>query len=134
MIVWWEQAQQFLLTVAMGLFLAPVFHFHQKNVNSFPIKGIWLRILDLAIWLAAIPLVFWVLLRTNQGEIRFFLFLGLLTGAGLYFAFIASRSNYYLESMSYQIGKVVRKTGLFLSVPRRWVTNRFSPPTPPPGE
>ncbi|NLB18557.1 MAG: hypothetical protein GX825_07515 [Syntrophomonadaceae bacterium] len=116
----------------MGLLLAPVFHFHQKNVRNFPIKGIWLRILDLAIWLAAIPLVFWVLLRTNQGEVRFYLFLGLLVGAGLYFFYLASRFNYSLESMSVLVGKAVCRMGLLLSVPKRWLINRFTPPSPPP--
>jgi len=40
---------------------------------------------DLAFWLASVVGIFWVLVRVNDGVVRFPIFIGMLAGAWLYF-------------------------------------------------
>lgn len=49
-----------------------------------------MAVLDLVYWIAATLFVFKILYYSNQGEVRFFVFLGLLLGTVFYFYFISS--------------------------------------------
>ncbi len=46
-------------------------------------------IFDMVIWLFAAVLVFGVLLLSNWGEVRFYVYLGLLVGIGVYFCLLS---------------------------------------------
>lgn len=104
----WIQAWEFLLTVGIGLALAGIFHFHQNVTRQFPIRGVWMWLFDLGVWLVVIPLVFASLLIINQGEVRFYVFLALITGGGLYIVYLRSRFNRPVGLAAFYAAKSVR--------------------------
>jgi len=127
----WSQAWEFLLTAAIGLIVAGVFHFHQNNIKHFPIRGVWLWVFDLCVWLVVIPLVFAGLLLINQGEVRFRTFLALFLGGILYMAYLKPLLSRPVEMASSYTAKSVRSVLCVLAIPRRCFKSR---PPPEDGE
>jgi len=116
----WIQAWEFLLTVGVGLILAVILHFHQNSIKHFPIRGMWLWLFDLGVWLVVIPLVFAGLLVINQGEVRFHVFLALLTGGGLYMVYLRPRLNRPVELAALYAAKSIRAILSVLVFPWRF--------------
>ena len=79
------QAQLFLLTVLMGGIMGLVYDGLRVFRHALPHKPFWIQLEDGVFWLAAVFLVFGVMLRASSGEIRFFSIFGLFGGMGLYF-------------------------------------------------
>lgn len=129
----WIQAWEFLLTVGIGLVLAGIFHFHQKNVKHFSIKGVWLWLFDLGVWLVVIPLVFAGLLIINQGEVRFYVLLALLIGGGLYMVYLRPILNRPVEVAALYTVRSIRVVFSVLAIPWRLFKARFKT-SPPPGD
>lgn len=82
------------LTLAMmllsGVGMGAAFDGYRVVSNRLRI-GRWLvPVLDLLYWLAATLVVFRVLAASNEGELRFYVFLGLLLGIGFYFWLFSS--------------------------------------------
>ena len=125
----WIQAWEFLLTAAIGLIVAGLFHFHQNNIKHFPIQGIWLWVFDLCVWLVVIPLVFAGLLLINQGEVRFHTFLALFLGGVLYMAYLKPLLHRPVELASLFTVKSFRAVLSLLVIP--W---RFFKSGSPPGD
>jgi spore cortex biosynthesis protein YabQ len=124
------QVREFLLTVGIGLILAGIFHFHQKCVKHFPIRGILLWLFDLGVWLVVVPLVFAGLLIINQGEVRFYVLLALLVGAGLYMVYVRPKFNRPIEVAAGYTVKTARFVFSAIAVSLRRL--RFWTKTPPP--
>ena len=124
----WIQAWEFLLTVGVGLVLAVIFHFHQNSIKHFPVRGVWLWLLDLGVWLVVIPLVFAGLLAINQGEVRFHVFLALLTGGGLYVVYLKPKLNRSIELAALYSVKSIRAVLSALLFPWRLFKSRTGNP------
>ncbi|MGI6550927.1 MAG: spore cortex biosynthesis protein YabQ [Syntrophomonadales bacterium] len=127
----WIQAWEFLLTVGIGLALAGIFHFHQNITKQFPLRGVWMWLFDLGVWLVVIPLVFASLLIINQGEVRFYVFLALITGGGLYIVYLKSRLNRPVGLAAFYAAKSVQAVLSVLSLPWRLIKSRAKNPVPP---
>jgi spore cortex biosynthesis protein YabQ len=85
-----EQIRALLITVLAGLGVGLVFDMYRIFRNSIQPKN-WMSILyDLIFWLVIIPLVFLMLLISNWGELRYYVFLGMGLGLFLYFQLISS--------------------------------------------
>ncbi len=112
--------------------LAAIFHFHQKIIKQFPIRGFWLWLCDLGVWLVAIPLVFVGLLIINEGEVRFYVLLALLTGGGLYMLYVKPIVNRFVGIAASYTAKTIRAIFSFLTAPWRLFKARFKT-SPPPG-
>ena len=84
------QAKLFLLTVLMGGGMGLVYDSLRLFRRKVPHKPFWIQMEDGLFWLAAVFLVFGVMLRVGSGEIRFFTILGLFGGMGLYFLMLSS--------------------------------------------
>lgn len=80
-----EQAGLFLLCIALGGGMGLLYDCLRVFRHALRHKRLWVQAEDALFWLLAVFLVFGVLLRANSGEIRFFSFLGLFGGMGLYF-------------------------------------------------
>lgn len=124
----WIQAWEFLLTVGVGLILAVIFHFHQNIIRHFPVRGVWLWLFDLGVWLVVIPLVFAGLLAINQGEVRFHVFLALLTGGGLYVVYLRPKLNHSMELAALYTVKSIRAVLSVLLIPWRLLKSRTDNP------
>ncbi|MDR2167695.1 MAG: spore cortex biosynthesis protein YabQ [Clostridiales bacterium] len=80
------QAATFLIICAAGFALGifyDVFRILRKIVRH---NAVFISIEDIIFWLAAAALTFFLLMRINFGELRFFIFLALAIGLAIYFS------------------------------------------------
>ncbi len=90
--------------------------------------------LDLGVWLVVIPLVFTGLLIINQGEVRFYVFLALLTGGGLYMIYLKPPLSRPVGWAAFYTAKSVSAVLSVLSLPWRLIKSRSKTPSPPEDE
>lgn len=83
------QAQLFWLTVLLGGGMGLIYDGLRVFRRAMPHKRALVQLEDGLFWLAAVFLVFRVMLRASGGEIRFFSIFGLFGGMGLYFLSIS---------------------------------------------
>lgn len=100
-----EQLKLFILTIASGFFLVFCYNVYQVIRNILKLKKTGTIIGDFLFWLILTPLVFIFLFPGNQGEIRFFIFFGLILGILLYLKFF-SQLTY---SFVYRLCIVIKK-------------------------
>lgn len=83
-----------LVTVAMmmlsGLAMGAVFDSYRVVSGQLRIHRFFIPVFDIVYWMAATIFVFRVLYANNQGEVRFYVFLGLFLGVWFYFLVISS--------------------------------------------
>ncbi|NBD28074.1 spore cortex biosynthesis protein YabQ [Paenibacillus sp. T1] len=68
-----------------GIGMGIVFDGYRVVSDELRISRIWVPIFDLLYWIAATIAVFQVLSSSNHGEVRFYVFLGLLLGIACYY-------------------------------------------------
>ena len=91
MIGWTLQVQYFLRTVGLGLLLGLVFHFYWLLLRAARPSR---RMLTLTDGLFSLFLLFFIggaLLLINAGEVRFYVWLGLILGGWLYKQWLSTR-------------------------------------------
>ncbi|CAM4486495.1 spore cortex biosynthesis protein YabQ [Paenibacillus tarimensis] len=79
---------QFLSLAVMmlsGVGMGAAFDGYRVVSNQLRIGRIWVPVLDLLYWTAATLIVFRMLIASNDGEVRFYVFLGLFIGISFYF-------------------------------------------------
>jgi spore cortex biosynthesis protein YabQ len=77
----WTLAMMMLCGIGMGA----AFDAYRVVANQLRFGRIWIPVLDLLYWLAATLTVFRVLTFSNEGEVRAYVFIGLLLGVSIYF-------------------------------------------------
>lgn len=82
-----DQFVTLFMMFVCGNGLGVLFDAYRVLSHRLGIPGWLLAILDVVYWLVAAPAVFRVLYRTNHGEIRFYVFFGLILGISFYFLF-----------------------------------------------
>lgn len=82
-----EQLITFGMLVGAGMVMAFVFDIYRVFKWLLKLPKLLIHFIDLAIWLAMAVVVFNILILGNWGEVRFYVFLGLMCGLGLYFKF-----------------------------------------------
>lgn len=98
----------FLYTILTGALVGFVYDIYAGCSHVLRLGKTGLMLGDLIYWLAVIPLVYALLLRYNQGEVRFFVLLGLGLGAGLYFFLFRKRVRLIIVRMLELIIRIVR--------------------------
>ncbi len=105
------QLQTILSMAAAGIYLGAAIDTYRrfsKRTHSFH----WLVAFnDLLFWLIQALIVFYVLLKTNNGEVRFYIFLALLCGFAAYQALFQSLYKKLLEmiiTLSIRTSRIVR--------------------------
>lgn len=78
---WLTMATMLLSGIGMGI----VFDGYRVVSDELKISRLWIPVLDLLYWIAATIVVFQVLSSSNEGEVRVYVFLGLLIGICLYY-------------------------------------------------
>ena len=101
------QARLFLLTILLGGGMGLVYDGLRVFRHGLPHKPFWVQLEDGLFWVAAVFLVFGVMLHASSGEIRFFSIFGLFGGMGLYFLtlspFVMAASDRILRLIKYMI-------------------------------
>ena len=99
------QARLFLLTILLGGGMGLVYDGLRVFRHALPHKPFWVQLEDGLFWVAAVFLVFGVMLHASSGEIRFFSIFGLFGGMGVYFLtlspFVMAASDRILRLIKY---------------------------------
>lgn len=80
----------FFTMLACGAGLGILFDLYRVVSRPFKLNRLTFSLFDIIYWLIAMLIVFTVLVASNDGELRFFIFVSLLLGTWLYFRFISS--------------------------------------------
>lgn len=108
-----HQAAVFLLSVLMGAGLGLGYDCIRLFRRTVPHSRLWVQAEDALFWTAAVFFVFRVLLEAADGELRFFVFLGLFGGMGLYFLLA---SAFVLRAGIFVIELLLRAGMVFLEI------------------
>ncbi|EXX85043.1 spore cortex biosynthesis protein YabQ [Paenibacillus darwinianus] len=73
------------MMVISGIGMGAAFDGYRVVSNELRIGRLWIPLLDLLYWAAATLIVFRVLASSNEGEVRVYVFLGLMIGIAFYF-------------------------------------------------
>ena len=84
-----SQVITFLITIATGIVLGVLFDCYRVLRGNFRSRGLVTCLTDLLYWLLATVVVFLALVVSNWGELRFYVFLGILSGVGLYYRLVS---------------------------------------------
>lgn len=108
-----NQAYLFLIFVINGLLIGLLFDFFRILRLSFKTRDFVTYIEDIIFWIITGIIVLYSIFIFNNGEIRFFMFLGIALGAFLYMTLFSS----YIISVSVHIIKFFKKIfGFILKV------------------
>ncbi|MCE5287245.1 MAG: spore cortex biosynthesis protein YabQ [Pelosinus sp.] len=91
-----SQAGIFVLTLATGAGLAVLFDVYRVIRRQCRFRTVLTYIGDFIYWVIATCIAFGMLLASNGGEIRLYVFIGLLSGAVLYYQLL---SRYVIKSI-----------------------------------
>jgi spore cortex biosynthesis protein YabQ len=84
-----SQLSTFLTTIATGITLGVLFDCYRVLRGTYRSKVLMTWVTDLLYWLIATVIVFIALVISNWGELRFYVFLGILSGVGLYYRLLS---------------------------------------------
>lgn len=84
-----QQVAAFAVTIVTGAFLGIIFDFYRVLSRSLRLRPFFTSVSDLLFWGLATLVIFVVLLASNWGEVRMYVFIGLIGGALLYFRFVS---------------------------------------------
>ena len=79
------QLGSFLITVFAGMLLGVIFDFFRILSGRLSFRGCFTTFADLLFWLLATVVVFAAFVFGNWGEVRLYMFIGLLSGGLLYY-------------------------------------------------
>lgn len=101
-----SQFYAFLVTILAGVTIGIIFDFYRVIRGLARPKKVFTNLGDLAFWVISTMVIFFLLLVGNWGEIRFYVFVGILAGIGLY---LRCLSRYFVRTFGLFF-LVIRKT------------------------
>ncbi len=93
-------AEQGLIFVGMflcGIGFGLLFDFFRAVRKIVPMNRVWVNLTDLLFWIVCTAVVFFTASLTNQGELRWYEFIGIFLGTGLYFLMFGSLMVSWME-------------------------------------
>lgn len=84
-----NQILTFATMIGVGLFLGLLFDMYRVSLGKRRQNRILIWTMDLLYWLVCVLVVFFALLFTNGGELRFYIFIGLVSGALFYYRLLS---------------------------------------------
>lgn len=101
---------QFFALVAMvlfGIFMGIAFDIYRELKITFQLNPITTNIWDFIVWLIFIFLAYIVLLYTNYGEVRLYIFMGIAVGLLVYFRFFSRMARKPIRIILFLLLKTV---------------------------
>lgn len=95
---------------ASGFILGVLYDVYRVSAGSIQLQRWTVSIFDIFYWLAATLIVFKMLYESNQGEVRLFVFIGLLLGAWFYFHYIST----YTVTIVKRLLKLIRRISAWI--------------------
>jgi len=111
------QIFNFLLALIIGCFIGMFFDVYRVMRTLFKPKGSLIPIFDLLWWLFVTIFVFTTLLWGTWGEVRFYLFIGIVAGSTLYFKKLSQSFMQGFTALVRWICKVVKITVRIILIP-----------------
>lgn len=105
----------FLYTILTGALVVFMYDFYAGCGHVLRLRKTGLALGDLIYWLVVLALVYSLLLRFNQGEVRFHVLLELGLGAGLYFLLFRHRVRYMITRLLELIVRIISWVLWFLA-------------------
>lgn len=84
-----SQVFTFAMTIVTGIVLGGLFDCYRALRHRFRPRMFMTWVTDLLYWLVATVIMFIALLVSNWGELRFYVFIGVLSGLGLYYNWLS---------------------------------------------
>jgi len=101
-----EQGRIFLLTLGIGAVVGLVYDAWRVLRLRTGARGLAVNTGDLLFWVAAFAVAFGLLLRVNHAELRFYVVVGIVGGAGVYFSFLGRFFFRLLDFTWHVMGRV----------------------------
>ncbi len=93
------QIQAFFLTFILGIVTGFIFHYYQLTIRNLRIGRYLLYLMDFILCIIMIIIIAAALLLINQGEIRVYVFIALITGGAAYYKYLAKKLEPSVQSM-----------------------------------
>ena len=106
----WHQLFLFFVFFVIGAVFALIYDTLKVSVKFAPQNAAFTVIRDVAFWLIVTAVMFGVSLKFNDGEIRFYMFLGIFLGAFLYFNTV---SRFVVAVLDF-VTELLKKITLFI--------------------
>lgn len=110
---------------ASGGILGIAFDSYRVVSGQFRFPRWTIHVLDMIYWLISSLFVFRALYHANQGQLRFYVFLGLFIGVWIYFLFLSVLTERFMvmliKIVKWVYGVVVRITQIFVITPILWL-------------
>lgn len=103
-----SQFTVFLYTILTGALAGFVYDLYAGFGYVFKLRKAGLWVGDFIFWLVLTPLVYALLLYYNQGEVRFYVLLGLGGGAALYFYLFRKRVRMLVARVIMAVARLLR--------------------------
>jgi len=115
--------------VGSGLILGVALDAYRVLKERFQLRGWVVSLVDLLYWVAAASLVFHLLVWSNRGELRFYVFVAVLTGFWVYFSWFSNAVFHFLRWLLQwleRIGSfVIRLVAVFVWFPLAYLWALF---------
>lgn len=99
------------MTIAAGMAAGLVFDLYRLARRGLRPRGSGAWVLDLLFWLVVTPVVFALLLVGNWGELRFYVLVGLVAGAVLYFGLMSELCLRFVGGLLWMAGQTLLVVG-----------------------
>lgn len=133
------QIQAFFLTLVLGILTGLIFHYYQLTIVKARVGKYPLYMLDFFLWIIMICLVFFCMLWINQGEMRVYVLIALVSGILIYYYYFSSRFKKLVETSANLTISIIRNIFNIIKKPIVWLFNWAKAAikkkdTPPPDE
>lgn len=112
-----NQAYLFFIFALNGILIGLLFDFFRISRKVFDTNDVVTYIEDILFWILAGAIVLYSIFVFNNGEIRLYMFLGIILGAFVYMLFISS----YIIKINVRIINVLKKVFGILMIPFKFI-------------
>jgi len=116
-----DQITTFAITVITGAILGALFDLYRVIKTKIRFRPLITAVTDILYWLTATVIVFAALLLGNWGELRLYVFIGLITGVTIYYRLFSRYVIRFLAGIFYFTGIITRWICLTFACLWRWL-------------
>lgn len=109
-----DQIVTFAYTLAIGMLAGLCYEVYRAVRDLLKLKSVGTFAGDIIFWLLLTVIAFVLLIRANYGQLRFYVFVGLLLGTFLFIRLLGGVAYRLVRWVLYQAGKVLRLVALLL--------------------
>lgn len=111
------QFQALVAMVILGVVMGIAFDIYRELRNTFRLKPMATNVWDLLVWLIFVILAYAVLLYTNYGEVRLYVFMGMALGLLIYFRIFSKTARKPIQIMLFALLKIISIVWIVVKIP-----------------